>query len=86
MRTFLQQFFGSLIVIGLVVGIPYLLGVLPTVIDNKCILVFIFFSIVPLTMYLIFLLIIEDYAHPVVLYLSGGMTAIAYTFYSLYHP
>lgn len=86
MRTFLQQFFGSLIVIGLVVGIPYLLGVLPTVIDNKCILVFIFFSIVPLTIYLIFLLIIEDYAHPVVLYLSVGMTAIAYTFYSLYHP
>ena len=86
MKTFLQQFFGSLIVIGLVVGIPYLLGVLPTVIDNKYISVLIFFSIVPLTMYLIVLLIIEDYAHPVVLYLSVGMTAIAYTFYSLYHP
>jgi len=86
MRTFSQQFFGSLTVIGLVTGIPYLLGVLAIIIANKCILTFIFFSIVPLTMCLIFWLIIEDYAHPVIFYLSGGMTAIAYTFYSLYHP
>lgn len=86
MRTFIQQFFGSLIVIGLVTGMPYLLGVLPTVIDNKYILALIFFSSVPLTMYLIVLLTIEDYAHPVVLYLSVGITAIAYTFYSLHHP
>lgn len=54
MRTFSQQFFGSLTVIGLVTGIAYLLGVLPIIIDNKCILAFIFFSIVPLTMCLIF--------------------------------
>ncbi|MBM3467740.1 MAG: hypothetical protein FJX70_07945 [Alphaproteobacteria bacterium] len=86
MRTFSQQLFGSLTVIGLVTGMPYLLGVLPPIIDNKYILALIVFSSVPLTIYLIVLLIIEDYAHPLVFYLSGGITAITYTFYSLYHP
>lgn len=87
MKTFFQQFFGSLTVVGLVIGTPYLLGVLPTVIDNKLILAPIVFLSGLLTVGLItFIIIVKEYAHPVIFYLSAGMASIAYTFYSLYHP
>lgn len=86
MRTFLQQFFGSLTVVGLVIALPYLLGVLPTIIDNKLILALMIFLSGLLTVGLLVFILIEEYAHPVVFYLSGAIVAISYTFYSLYHP
>jgi hypothetical protein len=86
MKTFFQQFFGSLTVVGLVIGMPYLLGILPTIIDNKLILAPIIFLSGLLTVGLLFFIFVEEYAHPIVFYLSAGTVALVYTFYSLYHP
>lgn len=81
MKTFFQQFFGALTVIGLVIGMPYLLGILPTVINNKYILgpIIIFSSF--FTIGLIWFIVEEEYAHPVLFYLSVVIVVIYKTFH-----